>query len=211
MFTGIIKSTGKVISYDEKTYVLRIACQTGDEFFLGGSIAINGVCLTVTSLASGTITFDLGPETRELTLLSMLKPGDLVNIEKALSLGDFLDGHLVLGHVDGLIQITSIKAITNGQDFRFVGDKKIGDFIVAKGSIAINGVSLTVNSIIGDEFSVCLVPYTIENTCFKNNRVGDRLHVEVDIIGRYLHHFYERSIKAQKITTDLPDTAPGAC
>lgn len=195
MFTGIIKNLGKVVDYDQTTYRLSIACENLDECRLGSSLAIDGVCLTLTSLSSGIMTFDLGPETRELTLLSKLRPHDIVNIEKALSLGDSLDGHMVLGHVDGLAHISSIKTITNGWDINFLCDKKLSNFIVQKGSIAINGVSLTINEVSGQEFAVGLVPYTLEHTSFKNSQVHDAVHIEVDIIGRYLHHFYQRSIE----------------
>lgn len=194
MFTGIIKELGEVISYDAAAFRLRIRCPLFKNIKLGASIAINGVCLTASSFDAETFTvsFDIGQETREKSLITKFKEGRHVNVELALSLGDAIDGHLVQGHVDATSELIKIDTVDNGTVLRFRTQRDVLNLIVQKGSIAIDGVSLTVNETAKDWFSVCLVPYTILHTSFKDYREGDFVHLETDIVGRYLYHFYRR-------------------
>lgn len=205
MFTGIIKGIGKVQTYDQDSLVLCIVCPLFKERrpSLGDSIAIDGVCLTVSYLSDAApevIGFDLGHETRELTLLARLKPETLVNVEFALAMGDPLDGHMVQGHVDGISELLAIVETKNGCTMRFRCKPSLLPLIVPKGSVAINGVSLTVNDVKDDWFSVCLIPHTVEHTSFKKSTIGDLMHVETDVIGRYLYHFHQRLERTPSIT-----------
>ncbi|HXW52825.1 MAG TPA: riboflavin synthase [Myxococcota bacterium] len=205
MFTGIIKGIGEVSSYDQTSFVLCITCsQFANLKTLGASVAINGVCLTVSHLDKKrptTLGFDLGRETREVSLLKDLGPGALVNVELALAMGDPLDGHLVQGHVEGVAEIVWVEASENGKTMRFKCMPSLMAMIVPKGSIALDGVSLTVNQVVGDWFSVFLVPQTVRGTNFKTRSTGDLVHVETDIIGRYLHHFYRRLDDSHHVRT----------
>lgn len=190
MFTGIIKALGEVVSYDDASHVLRISCpQFAERKILGASIAIDGVCLTVSHVFNDDPTmigFDLGQETRAITLLAKKQPKDLVNIEFALTVGDPLDGHLVQGHVDTTARVAALEPQTNGLLMRFFIDESLATLVVKKGSIAVNGVSLTVNDVGSNWFSVFLVPFTLEHTGFKRCAVGDEVHIETDILGRYV-------------------------
>jgi len=197
MFTGIIKAIGEVVGNDTDAFVLDIACPLFEtnRVQLGASVAINGVCLTVRHFYQSrpmVIGFDLGSETRKLSLLTRLFVGSAVNVEFGLAFGEALDGHMVQGHVDGIAQIADIAPVENGLLFKFTCATALMRLIVPKGSIAINGVSLTINEIGQDEFSVCLVPHTLDHTNFRTCFKGDLVHVETDIIGRYLYHFYQK-------------------
>lgn len=196
MFTGIIKTLGSVKGYDETSHVLSISCPLFSKRpALGASIAIDGVCLTVKHFFEEdeeTVGFDLGEETRAITLLAKKPHASVVNVEFALCVGDPLDGHMVQGHVDGTARIIEINAEENNLVMRFSVAESLSRLIVTKGSIAVNGVSLTVNEVSDEWFSVCLIPHTIQHTGFKNSSVGDLVHIETDIIGRYFQKFTER-------------------
>lgn len=192
MFTGIIKGIGEVVAYDEASLVLTIMCPLFAERTpeLGASIAIDGVCLTASHFehsGHGLIGFDLGQETREVTLLANQRPNKAVNVEYALRLGDPLDGHMVQGHVDGIVELVAVDNADGRTTMQFRFQKNVAPFIVTKGSIAINGISLTVNHVEEDIFSVCLVPHTMAHTNLQFCQLGDLLHIETDIIGRYIH------------------------
>lgn len=193
MFSGIIKGVGEIASYDHEKFRLAVRCPLFNSgIALGASIAVDGVCLTACDLDHTTpdvVAFDLGEETRKLTLLAKKTTHDLVNIEFSLRMGDSLDGHMVQGHVDGLAQVLSKVEHGGNLIIRFSQPKDLAQFLVHKGSVAINGVSLTINDIDDDSFSVCLVPFTIDNTSFKNIAVGDLVHIETDVVGRYLYRF----------------------
>lgn len=193
MFSGIIKSIGQVRSYDEANHRLTICCplftKRGE---IGASIAIDGVCLTVChrdAADNNAIGFDLGTETRAVTTLARKLPGDIVNIEFSLCLGDAMDGHMVQGHVDGLGTLVATMSVSANLILQFKTPRNLLPYMVKKGSIAVNGVSLTINNIDNDTFSVCLAPFTIENTSFKNLEIGASVHIETDIVGRYLYQF----------------------
>lgn len=192
MFTGIVKEVGLIEAYDGSSSILWVSCPSFSEQKPkpGASIAINGVCLTVSHFDHAQpdrVGFDLGLETRRVTLLGQKKPGDVVNVEFPLSLGAFLDGHLVQGHIDSIAEVLSIEQLPSKDVLmRFSLPKACAHLVVLKGSIAVNGVSLTVNAVDEKSFFVCLVPHTVATTGFKHNKCGDFVHIETDIIGRYL-------------------------
>lgn len=193
MFSGIIKGVGHIVVYDDVSHRLWIRCPLFSERIeRGASIAVDGVCLTVCDRKSddaNVFGFDLGEETRKLTLLATKAQNSLVNIEFSLRLGDPIDGHIVQGHVDGVATLVEKSEISGNLLLRFALTPTLGRFIVHKGGIALNGVSLTVNDVDHQQFSVCLVPYTVDNTNFASIAIGDQVHVETDIYGRYAHKF----------------------
>lgn len=183
------------MSYDEASHQLTIA----SPFFQerkpekGASIAIDGICLTACHFFPQDperIGFDLGIETRNVSLLTKKQAGDMVNIEFSLRAGDPIDGHMVQGHVDGIAEILSITEKESGFIFNLSLPSSLAHLVAMKGSIAINGISLTVNEVTSNSFSVCIVPYTMDNTSLANNKVGDRVHIETDLIGRHLARLY---------------------
>lgn len=209
MFTGIIKAVGTIKSFDQDSSILMVECPLFAETTLvaGASIAIDGVCLSVSHLdetQANLIGFDLGQETIKVTLLAHKKPGDTVNIEPALRLGDAIDGHMVQGHVDAIGHIESIKQVNQGYQFSVCFPPTLTPYMVNKGSIAVDGISLTINEIQDHTISICLVPHTIEHTSLSAKKNGDLVHLETDIVGRYLHHFYSRGFSpASPLCKDL--------
>lgn len=185
MFTGIIKHTGifKKNSFGALSiYSPTLSPNKGD------SISVNGVCLTVVTKKNHTIEFDVMPETLRCTTFQFLKDGDKVNLETALKLNDFLGGHLVTGHVDSTCEVKKIKKDKNSKIVIFSFPKELAKFIANKGSIAVNGVSLTVINASSSVFEVSLVEYTLKHTNLGNLHVSDKVNLEVDIIARYLEN-----------------------
>lgn len=189
MFTGIIEDTGKVLRIEnrgqEKRLILEIAFDlTGVQ--LGDSININGVCLTVAQKKGQTIGLDLSPETLQRTTLTKLKEGDKVNLERALKLSDRLGGHIVTGHIDGIGVISERRTERNFIHLRIRVPHSVSKYVVQKGSIAIDGISLTVNEYQEEEIRLTLIPYTLGKTNLMEKRVGDEVNVEADILGKYV-------------------------
>ena len=192
MFTGIVEGVGKV----KKIYKVtknRSAIQMlvdlgkhGKGLKIGQSVSLNGVCLTVTKLSKSICTFEMIEETTKKTDLGNLKPGGIVNIERSLKAGDRLEGHFVLGHVDGVGIIKKIQKKPKEVQVWFEVPKNLTKYIVKKGSIAIDGISLTVVDIKKNLASVCLIPHTIEITNFKIKNIGDKVNIETDILGKYI-------------------------
>ncbi len=185
MFTGIIATTGRVrrTATGNKALVLDLALQDISE---GESVAVNGVCLTVSATGEGWASFDLSRETRDKTTLGHLKAGSRVNIERALRLSDRLGGHLVTGHVDGKSRIARIRKVAQGREMTIALPRNLSKYLVGKGSVAVEGVSLTVGEVKGDGFTLFLVPFTLDRTTLGEKRVGDEVNLEVDILARYL-------------------------
>ncbi len=156
------------------------------ELGLGDSVAINGVCLTVTEIGSEQFTVVAGAETLARTCLGESRIGHRVNLERAMQLGDRLGGHLVQGHVDGVGELTSRRDEGANLVLSFRPPPDLLRFVVSKGSIAIDGVSLTVNHVDDQQLSVALIPHTVESTTLADRRPGDRVHLEVDMIGKYV-------------------------
>lgn len=182
MFTGIIQHTGTLERSGS-----RVSVQSDmdlSDVHMGDSIAINGVCLT--TLEAHALIFDLGPETLAVTTLGQLKNGTQVHLEKAMRLSDRLGGHLVQGHVDGVGKVVSLKTEDSSLHLTFEASPEILKLCIPKGSITIEGVSLTLNQVDSETFSVCLIPHTLEKTILKNLQLGDFVNLENDLIGKYV-------------------------
>jgi len=190
MFTGIIQSVGRIARLEPRGGDLRLHVDTANldlaDVQLGDSIAVSGVCLTAVTLEVHGFSADVSNETLSLTTLGGLKAGDPVNLEKALRLADRLGGHLVSGHVDGLGKVVSIAPDGRSQRWTFEVPANLARYIAAKGSVCIDGTSLTVNEVAGHRFGVNLIPHTVEHTAFHAKRAGDVVNIEVDVIARYV-------------------------
>ena len=185
MFTGIVEEVGIVRSSvrDGLTIDARTVMPT---LQVGGSISVNGACLTVTVLKPDAFTVDVVPETRRRTNLGSLRPGDSVNLERPLRADGRMDGHIVQGHVDQTGTIAEISADGEALLIRFDAPRQIMRYIVAKGFVAVDGVSLTVVHCDDDGFSVTVIPHTRDHTVFGSRTVGDAVNVEVDILAKYV-------------------------
>jgi riboflavin synthase len=192
VFTGIVEDSGTVRSQEQQGVVVRLTVETAldlSDTRLGDSIAVNGVCLTVTRLDPGPparVSFDVGPESLQVTSLSRAKPGGRVHLERALALGDRLGGHLVQGHVDGVGKVRSRREDGDTLQLRIDAPAEILRLCIHKGSICIDGVSLTINELFDDGFSVWLIPHTLERTRLADLAVGDVVNLENDLIGKYV-------------------------
>lgn len=188
MFTGIIETVGKVISIEKEDTNLnfRIQSSISDELKIDQSVSHDGVCLTVVSTSHGEHTVTAIAETLQKSNIGKLKVNDEINLERCTKVGSRLDGHIVQGHVDQTAICSSIQNENGSWIFTFKYDASIGNITVEKGSITVNGTSLTVFNSQDDQFSVAIIPYTFENTNFKNIKVGDTVNLEFDIIGKYV-------------------------
>jgi riboflavin synthase len=193
MFTGIVTEVGHVISLLPNQLIVGAGpILKGIE--LGGSVAVNGVCLTATSLAGDSLTVGLSPETLKRTNLSRLQIGAPVNLERPLGLGGELGGHLVQGHVDGTGRIVRISPETGGTIFRIEAGDEILRYIVEKGFIAVEGISLTVTTVGTGYFEVSVIDYSKSHTNLGYHKIGDIINLEIDIMAKYV----ERFVKAQR-------------
>jgi riboflavin synthase len=207
MFTGLIEDLGTLRELRIGGTQAQLTVNTGlpmTELTLGESIAVNGVCLTVTSFGDGAFTADVSPETLKCTSLGSLARGARVNLERALRLSDRLGGHLVSGHVDGMARITGRDLDGNAWRFTFQAEPGVMDFLVAKGSVAIDGISLTVNDVTEQTFSLAIIPHTLSLTTLQDRKVGDDVNVETDLIGKYVARFLRNgaSEKPQGVTME---------
>lgn len=190
MFTGIIESTGSILRIEDKAQDSRFVFDTGsvslEDMHIGDSIAVNGACLSIIEKTENTFTADLSKETLTLTTFSNLNEGSLINIERAMMLSDRINGHLVSGHVDGIGQI--INKQDEGRSIKFDIDipEALKKYVSKKGSITVDGVSLTVNDIHDSVFSVNIIPHTLSETIFSEYTTGTEVNIEVDQIARYL-------------------------
>lgn len=198
MFTGIITGVGRLASLEPRGGDVRLAVETGslpfDDVQLGESIAVNGVCLTVIQFDAHSFHADASTETLALTTLGLLEAGAAVNLERAMRPTDRLGGHLVSGHVDGVGHVVSIHDDARAQRWRFSAPAPLLRYIAKKGSICVDGVSLTVNEVDAEGFEVALIPHTVANTAFARTAVGDAVNLEIDLIARYV----ERLIATQE-------------
>ncbi|NHF59011.1 riboflavin synthase [Flavobacteriaceae bacterium TP-CH-4] len=188
MFTGIIETLGEItqLQHEGSNLHITIASELTSELKIDQSVAHNGVCLTVVSLLGNTYTVTAIEETLQKTNLGNLKVGDKVNLERAMILGSRLDGHMVQGHVDQTALCTAVEQKDGSWFFSFKYDASLGNPTIEKGSITIDGTSLTVVDSGIDTFSVAIIPYTYENTCFNSYEVGTLVNLEFDVIGKYV-------------------------
>jgi len=192
MFTGIIVGTGKVTKLDQKTKNRSAIQMTVDlgkyakGLKIGQSVAINGVCLSATKISRNKCVFEMIDETIKKTDLGNVKAGSTVNVERSLKVGDRLEGHFVLGHIDGVATIIKIEKKPKEVKIWFKIPKKLTKYVVKKGSIALDGISLTLVDVKKDVASVCLIPHTINVTNFKSKKIGDKLNIETDVLGKYI-------------------------
>jgi len=196
MFTGLIEEVGRVLKINVKGSSARITVAAGfppGEVKIGDSIAVNGACLTVVEQGNGSFTFDASPETIARTSFRNLKSGSPVNLERALRLSDRLDGHLVAGHVDCVAAICERREVSGNLLFTFRIPREIMRYVAEKGSVAIDGISLTVNAVALDTFSVNIIPLTSARTTLADKRVGAEVNIETDMLCKYI----ERLMKSR--------------
>ena len=193
MFTGIIESLGTVkeVRQDQDNVHLTISSSITAELKIDQSVAHNGVCLTVVGIDSDSYTVTAIRETIEKTNVGDWKKGDSVNLERAMKLGDRLDGHIVQGHVDQTGICKSVENANGSWYYTFEYDENLNNITIEKGSITVNGVSLTVVNSKQNEFSVAIIPYTYEHTNFKNFKVGTKINLEFDVIGKYVSRLHQ--------------------
>lgn len=184
MFTGLIREFGQVLTYGNN----RLTLKAKHKPKIGDSIAVNGVCLTVVAVKEGGFSVELSGETRSIMAVENLK--DFVHIEPAMRLEDRLEGHIVQGHIDTIGVIKNISKNENATDFFISIEKDFEKFIVPKGSIAIDGVSLTINSVKKGEFRLTIISHTLEKTLFSSYKIGRRLNIETDMFARYIYHMF---------------------
>ena len=190
MFTGIVQSVGRIARLEPRGGDVRLHVDTAEldlaDVQLGDSIAVSGVCLTAVAREARGFAADVSNETLALTTLGSHQAGDPVNLEKALRLADRLGGHLVSGHVDGVGKVVSVVPDGRSQRWQFEVPASLSRYIAAKGSVCIDGTSLTVNEVSGHRFGVNLIPHTVQHTAFHARRVGDGVNIEVDVVARYI-------------------------
>lgn len=188
MFTGIIKYKGKVKGIKRRGRSLELIVEVPFDTKAGDSISVNGVCLTVKKNKGKDVYFDVVEETYENTNIRFLKSGDEVNIEESMRLGDKIEGHLIQGHIDGIGRIERIRKIGKETTFTISFPPELRKYIVKKGSIAVDGISLTIKDVRKNSFDVAIIPYTMKNTNLDKRRVGDYVNIETDMIARYLEN-----------------------
>ncbi len=192
MFTGIIEGIGKVVKINKNTTnrsAFQMIIDLGKHskgLKIGQSVALNGVCLSVTKISKNKCSFEMIDETIKKTDLGNLKVGGIVNIERSLKVGDRMEGHFVLGHVDGVAIIKKIEKKPKEVKLWFEIPKKLSKYVVKKGSIALDGISLTVVDVKKNNASVCLIPHTMNVTNFNSKKVSDKINIETDILGKYI-------------------------
>jgi riboflavin synthase len=190
MFTGIIQAIGHIEAVTTRGGDVRLTVATGNldlaDVALGDSIATNGVCLTVVELSGQGFAADVSRESLSLTTLQHLKPGSRVNLEKALTLNTRLGGHLVSGHVDGIGRVTERREDARSIRFAIEAPAELARYIAHKGSICVDGTSLTVNAVSGAQFELNIVPHTLQETIMAEYKAGSQVNLEVDLIARYL-------------------------
>jgi len=190
MFTGIIAAVGKITAIKNNEKDMTITVHAGElemnDVKLGDSISNNGVCLTVTRLGENSFDADVSHETIRLSGFANIQPGFMVNLEKAMQMNDRFGGHIVSGHVDGVGEITSISPLGNAVEYWIKAPDDLAKYIAKKGSITVDGISLTTNDVDGASFKLTIIPHTISQTTMQHYVVGSRVNLEVDVIARYL-------------------------
>jgi riboflavin synthase len=189
MFTGIVEETGEALSFErgEQSWVLRVrAASVAGGLALGESVAVNGCCLTAVSVDGPVVAFDVLEETRRLTNLRLVEPGSPVNLERSLRADGRFGGHFVTGHIDGPGRILALEARGKDHYLRILGPAGSGRLQVMKGSVAVDGISLTIAEVDADAFAVWIIPHTLERTNLRARSVGDSVNLEFDLLGKYV-------------------------
>ena len=195
MFTGIIEDVGEVVRWEKRGEAGVLVIQTKlpvGEMELGASVAVNGACLTITHKTSSRFKVDVSPETLNRTTFGTLKKDDLVNLERPLRLSDRLGGHLVTGHVDGVGAAEKIQKKGEFTFYTFRVPASLAAQLVAKGSVAVDGISLTVNECDDRRFSIAAIPFTLKHTNLRDLSVGAKVNIETDLIGKYVQQLLRR-------------------
>ncbi len=187
MFTGIIEKIGVIESIVENNNSLSVDIKIIDsKYSLGDSVCVNGVCLTIEKIIDQIYSFSVSPETNKLTNLKYLQKDHCVNIETSLTINKLISGHIVQGHIDTTSQVVEIKQKDNSWFIKFSIESEYEKYLIKKGSVSLDGVSLTVNDVTNNEFNVMIIPHTYQNTIFKNYKKGSIVNVEIDILAKYI-------------------------
>lgn len=197
MFSGIVEGMGTIKGIQKAGESARLTVDANfdsEDTQKGSSISVDGACLTVVDVYKKALTFDISPETMSRTTFSLLKVGDRVNLERSLRLSDRLGGHLVTGHIDGIGTLLEKEIFHDSVRIKIGVTQSIGRYLIEKGSIAVDGISLTINSCTASDFCVSIIPYTAEHTTIGMKKVGGSVNIEVDLIGKYV----ERLLKGNK-------------
>jgi riboflavin synthase len=211
MFTGLIVERGTLIADPAPSgqggvrLTIGLSPHLAARLALGDSLAVSGVCLTITEKEPGRVAVELSPETLSRTTLGGLRQGDAVNLEPALRMGDALGGHWVQGHVDGTARVVDRRDLTDHRVLAFSIPPDLAPFLVEKGSVTVDGVSLTVSALRPDRFEVALIPHTLEVTTLSRLAPGDAVNLEMDVLGKYVH----RILAARGLATPLPESGGG--
>ncbi|GAB4068880.1 riboflavin synthase [Ancylobacter sonchi] len=188
MFTGIVSDIGEVVSVERRNDVRRLTVRTAYDtagIDLGASIACAGVCLTVVATQPDSFAVEAAPETLALTTVAHWGEGARINLERALKIGDELGGHIVQGHVDGQAEVVAREDLGETTRFTFAAPRELAPFIATKGSVTLDGTSLTVNTVDGERFTCLLIPHTLSHTTWGAVQPGDKVNIEVDMMARY--------------------------
>ena len=200
MFTGIVEDIGKVVNITNSQIEIE-TCLDGIK--IGDSIAVNGVCLTVIKISNNKISFDYSPTTSDITNISLLKKNSVVNLERALTLNTRLGGHIVSGHIDTNTTIIDIKKEDRFYFISFKVNEDIKKYIVKKGFVSIDGISLTIAKNNDENFSVTMIPETFNKTIFHTRKIGDVVNVELDVLAKYVENILNKKNDKKEITFDL--------
>jgi riboflavin synthase len=202
MFTGIIEEVGAV-SRKSGADLAIMAKDVLVDLHLGDSIAVNGVCLTVVALNDHDFVVQVSPETYSRSTLASIRPGDAVNLERAMLAGGRFGGHMVQGHVDGVGHVAGIQPQGEFALWRFKAPSEVSKYLVPKGSVTVDGISLTVVEPTGDTFGVAVIPATLSKTTLMSKRRGDAVNLEADIIGKHIYHYLKNASGGAGVTMDL--------
>ena len=207
MFTGIVEDRGKVIRVEHQGQTKKLALEIPmglTEISLGDSINVSGACLTVVEKKERMIRVDVSAETLQRTTLNEIKEGEEVNLERALRLMDRLDGHIVTGHIDGIGTIIEKRSEGDFLQIRIRMPQPVMKYVVQKGSVAIDGISLTVNECHGDKIQMTLIPFTLQKTTLLKKRAGDRVNIEADILGKYVEKLLDsKGVESHQVGRDF--------